>query len=123
MKNGGSYMAGHYFVESLTARIDGLADYQLFGRVTKILGLLIEVGGVERELSIGDRCTLVPKGAESVPCEVVGFREGRALVMPFKALDKVGLGCRVEVAQAQASVFPSDAWLGRVINAMGEPLD
>ncbi len=116
-------MAGHQFIESLTARVEGLADYQLFGRVTKILGLLVEVGGVERELSIGDRCNLTPKGVEPIPCEVVGFREGRALVMPFKPLDRVGLGCRVEVAMAQASAFPSEAWLGRVINAMGEPLD
>jgi flagellum-specific ATP synthase len=116
-------MAGYQFIESLTARVDGLAPYQLFGRVTKILGLLVEVGGVERELSIGDRCNLTPKGAEIIPCEVVGFREGRALVMPFKPLDRVGLGCRVEVALAQSSVFPCEAWLGRVVNAMGEPLD
>ena len=116
-------MAGHQFIESLAARVKGLADYQLFGRVTKILGLLVEVGGVERELSIGDRCNLTPKGVDPIPCEVIGFREGRALVMPFKPLDRVGLGCRVEVATAQAAVFPSEAWLGRVINAMGEPID
>jgi flagellum-specific ATP synthase len=116
-------MSGHQFIDSLTARVGSLADYQLFGRVTKILGMLVEVGGVERELSIGDRCNLTPKGIEPIPCEVVGFREGRALVMPFKPLDRVGLGCRVEVAAAQGSVFPSDAWLGRVINAMGEPID
>ena len=116
-------MNGHHFIESLEESVGTLADYQLFGRVTKILGLLVEVGGVERELSIGDRCNLMPKGAESIPCEVVGFREGHALVMPFKPLDRVGLGCRVEVAMAQVSVSPSPAWLGRVINAMGEPLD
>ncbi|MDE2336337.1 MAG: flagellum-specific ATP synthase FliI, partial [Alphaproteobacteria bacterium] len=116
-------MAGQRFIESLATRIGGLADYELFGRVTKILGLLVEVGGVERELSIGDRCVLTPKGAESVPCEVVGFREGRALVMPFKTLDRVGLGCRVEVAASQAAVFPDASWLGRVVNAMGEPID
>jgi len=116
-------MSGHQFIESLTARVEGLADYQLFGRVTKILGLLVEVGGVERELSIGDRCNLTPKGVDPIPCEVVGFREGRALVMPFKPLDRVGLGCRVEVAMTQTTVFPCDAWLGRVINSMGEPLD
>jgi flagellum-specific ATP synthase len=116
-------MNGHHFIESLGDRVDALADYQLFGRVTKILGLLVEIGGVERELSIGDRCNLTPKGAEPIPCEVIGFREGHALVMPFKPLDRVGLGCRAEVAAAQVSVSPSDAWLGRVINSMGEPLD
>lgn len=116
-------ITGHHFIENLSAEIGELADYQLFGRVTKILGMLVEVGGVERELSIGDRCNLVPRGVEPIPCEVVGFREGHALVMPFKPLDRVGLGCRAEVAAAQPAVYPSASWLGRVINAMGEPVD
>lgn len=113
----------HRFIENLNDSIGELADHQLFGRVTKILGMLVEVGGIERELSIGDRCNLAPRGVEPIPCEVVGFREGHALVMPFKPLDRVGLGCRAEVAAAQPAVYPSDAWLGRVINAMGEPID
>jgi flagellum-specific ATP synthase len=116
-------MRGHHFIDSLTKSIDGLAEYQLFGRVTKILGMLVEIGGVERELSIGDRCDLAPKGAERIPCEVIGFREGHALVMPFKTLERVGLGCRAEVASAKPAVMPSHAWLGRVINALGEPID
>lgn len=117
-------MTGHHnFIDNLSDSINELADYQLFGRVTKILGMLVEVGGVERELSIGDRCNLTPKGADPIPCEVVGFREGHALVMPFKPLDRVGLGCRAEVAAAVPAVYPSASWLGRVINAMGEPID
>ncbi len=115
--------AEHHFIDNLAESIGELASYQLFGRVTKILGMLVEVGGIERELSIGDRCILTPKGAEQIPCEVVGFREGHALVMPFKPLDRVGLGCRAEVAAAQPAIFPSPSWLGRVINALGEPID
>lgn len=114
---------GQHFINNLQDSIGELADVQLYGRVTKILGMLVEVGGVERELSIGDRCNLVPRGADPVPCEVVGFREGHALVMPFKPLDRVGLGCRAEVAAAQPAVYPGPSWLGRVINAMGEPID
>lgn len=116
-------MIGHNFIENLDESVDGLASFQLFGRVTKILGLLVEVGGIERELSIGDRCNLRPKSAEPVPCEVVGFRDERALMMPFTSLDRVGLGCRAEMTASQAFVCPGEAWLGRVINAMGEPLD
>ena len=114
---------GQQFLDNLDNQVSAMSDHQLFGRVSKILGMLVEIGGVERELSIGDRCVLVPKGADPVPCEVVGFREGHALAMPFKPLDRVGLGCRAEVAAAQPTVSPSHAWLGRVINALGEPLD
>jgi flagellum-specific ATP synthase len=115
--------SGHHFIENLGESIGELADFQLFGRVTKILGMLVEIGGIEKELAIGDRCNLAPKGVEPIPCEVVGFREGRALVMPFKPLDRVGLGCRAEVTPAQPAVYPSMQWLGRVINSFGEPVD
>ncbi len=116
-------MVSGRFIEKLEDTIAALPDYRMFGRVTKILGMLVEIGGVERELSMGGRCRLVPKDAPPIPCEVVGFREGRALLMPFKTLDKVGLGCRAEIMQAQAVVYPCEAWLGRVINSLGEPLD
>jgi flagellum-specific ATP synthase len=116
-------MTEHHFIRNLQESIDELAGFQLFGRVSKILGMLVEVGGVERELSIGDRCNLMPRGGEPVPCEVIGFREGHALLMPFKPLDRVGLGCRAEVAAAVPAIYPSPSWLGRVINSMGEPID
>src|SRR3990170_3782023 len=113
-------MLRHNFVEKLAGGICQLTDYQFFGRVTKVLGLLVEVGGgIERQLSMGDRCNLMPAGIDPITCEVVGFRDGRALVMPFKPLDRVGLGCRAEVAPVQSTVSPSPAWLGRVINALG----
>ena len=50
-------------VDNIQKTLDDLPAHRLFGRVTKILGLLVEVGGIERELSIGDRCVLMPRGA------------------------------------------------------------
>jgi flagellum-specific ATP synthase len=43
--------------------------------------------------------------------------------MPFAALDGVRRGCRALVTVASAAVRPSRGWLGRVVNAMGEPID
>ena len=43
--------------------------------------------------------------------------------MPFAGLDGVRRGCRAVIANAAAQVRPSAAWLGRVVNAMGEPID
>jgi flagellum-specific ATP synthase len=74
-------------------------------------------------LSIGDRCHLVARGERLVACEVIGFRNHRALVMPFASLDGVGLGCRCEVGTAEPAIYPDASWLGRVIDPMGEPLD
>jgi flagellum-specific ATP synthase len=74
-------------------------------------------------LSIGGRCTIIARAGRRVPCEVVGFRNGRALLMPLGNLDGVGLGCKAEVSEGQPEVFPDESWLGRVVNALGEPID
>ena len=103
--------------------IERIPEYRYFGRVTAVLGLLVEVGGVERLLSIGGRCTIVARAGRRVPCEVVGFRQGRALLMPLGGLDGVGLGCKAEVTEGGPEVFPDESWLGRVVNALGEPID
>lgn len=109
--------------DQLLQEINALPTYAVFGRVTSVLGMMVEVGGVERRLSIGGRCRVITRGGKPVPCEVVGFRGGRALLMPFGTLDDIGLGCRAEVAEGQASIYPTQAWLGRVINALGQPID
>jgi len=113
-------------VALLAQLVDELAeipDYRRFGRVVGVSGMLLEVGGVPRSLAIGGRCEVLAQEGRPVPCEVVGFRNGRALLMPFTTLDGVGLGCRAELVAGSAAVYPHEAWLGRVINAMGEPID
>jgi flagellum-specific ATP synthase len=96
---------------------------RISGKVTKILGLVVEITGVADRLSIGSMVYLCPKDGRRIPCETVGFRDGIALIMPFGTLDGVGLGCRAEIAGYAPTISPSEKWLGRVINALGEPLD
>jgi flagellum-specific ATP synthase len=43
--------------------------------------------------------------------------------MPFADLDGVRRGCRAIVSGTASTVRPSEGWLGRVVNAMGEPID
>ncbi|MBF0166467.1 MAG: flagellar protein export ATPase FliI [Alphaproteobacteria bacterium] len=110
-------------LRNLLNDIERVPDHQIYGRVTAVQGMLVEIGGVQNNLSVGDRCQILARANRQVTCEVVGFREGRALLMPFSPLDGVGLGCRVEVANAEPLLYPDPSWLGRVINAMGEPID
>ncbi|WP_073953536.1 flagellar protein export ATPase FliI [Thalassospira sp. TSL5-1] len=109
--------------KNIIADLRRVPDYWVVGRVTAVLGLLVEIGGVEGALSIGDRCKVVKRDGEAVICEVVGFRSERALLMPFGALDGIGIGCEVELADTQPQIYPDEGWLGRVINAFGEPVD
>lgn len=113
-------------MDRLPARIEAaisvLPDHEVYGRVKKVLGLLVEIAGFGEGLSIGSRVDLRPPG-RSVPCEVVGFRDGHALLMPFGTLEGVSLGCPAVIRIQAPVVMPDERWLGRVINAMGEPID
>jgi flagellum-specific ATP synthase len=110
-------------VKRLIADLENISTTRYFGRVTAVLGLLVEIAGVERRLSVGSRCYLVAQNERRVLSEVVGFRNGKALLMPFSTIDGIGLGSKAEVAESQPTVSPSTAWLGRVVNALGEPID
>jgi flagellum-specific ATP synthase len=110
-------------LQALLEEIDALPEIRVYGRVTAILGMLIEVGGASRSFAVGDRCTVLARDERAVLCEVIGFRNARALLMPFHPLEGVGLGCRVYRVSGRPAIRPHRAWLGRVVNAMGEPID
>ncbi|HAU29111.1 MAG TPA: flagellar protein export ATPase FliI [Rhodospirillaceae bacterium] len=107
----------------LFRNIENIQTVRHFGRVSAVQGMLVEVAGLERRLAVGGRCDILGYGGERLPCEVVGFRNGRTLLMPFVPLEGVGLGNRAEAMESQPMVYPSDGWLGRVVNAFGEPMD
>lgn len=109
--------------EKISATISTVPDHEVYGRVTKILGLLIEIAGFGDDLVVGSMAYLRPDSEHDIPCEVVGFREKRALLMPFGPLEGVGLGCRAFIQTSKPVVFPSERWLGRVINALAQPID
>src|SRR5919202_5665178 len=108
---------------NLLRDLERLPETRYYGRVGAVLGMLVEVGGVPQSLSIGGRCNVVARDARILPCEVIGFRNGRALAMPYGPLDGIGLGCKAEIADAAPVVYPHLGWLGRVVNALGEPVD
>ena len=103
--------------------IGEVAEYRRYGRVTGVAGMLLEIGGMPNALAIGGRCNVLAQDGRRLLCEVVGFRGGRALLMPFYTLDGVGLGCKAELVPNSDVIYPDQSWLGRVINAMGQPID
>ena len=111
------------FGANIVNKIDHLAEYKQYGKVVNVVGMLIHVGGVTHSLSVGDNCIIHARGGRTVGCEVVGFSGGNALVMPFGSVDGIGMGSRAEVSVAEPVVYPTRDWLGRVINAFGEPVD
>lgn len=111
------------YYQNLRAELSQIPSAELFGRVTAVLGMLVEVGGIHHSLAVGSRCNVFARDGRKIPSEVIGFRNDAALLLPFGALDGVGVGCRTELSMTPLAVYPVQAWLGRVINAMGEPVD
>ena len=111
-------------MKALFAEIESLMPAQIWGRVVAVQGLLVEIAGPIHEMSVGARLAIdIGDGIPPVFAEVVGFRSGHALCMPFSGLEGVRMGCRALVASRDSVVHPAASWLGRVINAMGEPID
>ncbi|HEU5047733.1 MAG TPA: flagellar protein export ATPase FliI [Rickettsiales bacterium] len=115
-------------LEHILAEIAHLPTHNLVGKVLSVKGLLVECSGIEKILSVGARCQIegiIPINGRlpKVIAEVIGFREDRALLMPYNSLEGIGLGAQVTFLGYESAIFPDDSWLGRVINPLGEPMD
>jgi flagellum-specific ATP synthase len=109
-------------MKALAEQINEIDGVEVYGRVVGVRGLMVEVAGPIHAMSVGAR-VVVETPAKPIPCEVVGFAGSNALLMPFAPLEGVRRGCRATVSATPGAVRPSAGWLGRVVNALGEPLD
>ncbi|HTQ12282.1 MAG TPA: flagellar protein export ATPase FliI [Rhizomicrobium sp.] len=110
-------------MHALLKDIETLPTLQRFGRVARIEGLSVEVTGAAGAISLGGQLRLTASNGKTIPCEVVGFREGRALAMPLGTLDGVSLGARADFEDRPALIHPCQSWLGRVVDGFGNPAD
>ena len=109
-------------MKALAEQINELDGIEIYGRVVGVRGLMVEVSGPLHAMSVGAR-VVIETAAKDIPCEVVGFSGNNALLMPFAPLEGVRRGCRAVVTAVAGAVRPSAGWLGRVVNALGEPID
>jgi flagellum-specific ATP synthase len=110
-------------LQNLLAAVERIDPLLVSGRVAAVNGLLIEARGGLTRLSIGARVEIERRGADALPAEVVGFREARALLMPFGALEGVAPGAEIRILPEGAVVRPTLSWRGRIVDAFGNPLD
>ena len=92
------------------------------GKVTEIIGLMVQGNGPAA--SIGEVCGIVPvNNGEAVEAEVVGFKNGRVLLMPLESIQGLGPGCKIVSMGHKAGIGVGKGLLGRVINGLGNPID
>ncbi len=99
----------------------GESLFKVSGRVVNVVGLTIESAGPAARL--GDICRIYPalKGDDSSPslAEVVGFKEGRTLLMPYQNVEGIGPGSTVENTGAPLKVRVDGNLLGHTLDGLG----
>ena len=110
-------------IQNIKEEIELIPDFVTIGKVSSVQGLLIEAEGLEKMTSIGSRCEILARDGKRIISEVVGIKNSTTLLMPFNNISGIGAGSEVRVIAADQSVYPSEKWLGRVVNAFGEPID
>src|SRR2546430_15247772 len=110
-------------MKALAEQIADIDGVNIYGRFVAVRALMVEIAGPMHAMSVGARIVIETGGNRFITAEVIGSSGSNAVVRPFGGLDGVRRGCRAVIAAAASQVRPSPAWLGRVINAMGEPID
>lgn len=101
----------------LRAALGELTVQRVTGRLVQAVGPLLEA---ELPSAILGSVWSVEPG---IAAEVVGFRDRRTLLMPLDATDGVAFGARVTHLTDSLAVGVGDALLGRVVDALGRPMD
>lgn len=110
------------FITPYFKRLGALDMLTAWGTVTRAVGLVIESTGPA--VAVGDLCYLVGADGEAdTPLEVIGFRDATVLSMPLGRMPRVRAGDRVRAAGCAAEMPVGEAFIGRVIDALGQPLD
>lgn len=103
--------------------LDKINPYQLKGRISQAIGLTLEAVGPK--VSLGELCYVRTNhaSAELIPCEVVGFKDRRILMMPLGNMEGIGPGSELLATGKTLSVPVGMGLQGRVLDGMGEPID
>lgn len=109
-------------IAELRSRILGMRPSGLAGRVVKVVGLTVESMGPPAAL--GEACWILSEtGRHAKLAEVVGFRDGRILLMPWEGLEGIAEGDVVQATGTPHQVPVGPAVLGRVLDPLGRPID
>ncbi|MBU2116656.1 MAG: flagellum-specific ATP synthase FliI, partial [Alphaproteobacteria bacterium] len=111
-------------MRSLVAAVEAVDPLVVTGKVAGVNGLLIESRGGLSRLAVGARAEIGRgRGMDPLPAEVVGFRDAKALLMPFGPVEGVAPGADIRIVDSAAAVRPTTGWLGRIVDAFGQPID
>jgi len=108
----------------LSAALGRIADsprFAVHGRVTRVIGQVVEASSLE--VALGELCRVESHGRPRVTAQVVGFHERGVLLMPLGELEGIHPGATVRPLRRQLDVRVGEGLIGRVVDGLGRPID
>jgi len=108
--------------DEIRKALKDIYPYRVYGKVNQVVGLVIEGKGPIS--SVGDAAIIHPvDGTPPINAEVVGFKEGKTLLMPLGDLRGIGVGSKILSKRQTVNAAVGQSLLGRVIDGLGNPMD
>ncbi len=106
---------------SALSKIEGAPRYAVLGRVTRIVGPVIEASCLE--VAMGELCRISIEQSDDMIAEVVGFHERGIMLMPFGDVAGIPQGALVQSLGRKPDVAVGKGLLGRILDGLGRPMD
>lgn len=110
-------------IEDYLLTIDKTDPYKRYGKVSQVVGIMIESQGPEA--NIGEVCLIhsATKKRKPILAEVVGFNNENIILMPYSEVTEIGPGCLVESTGNPLTIKVGRGLIGQVVDSLGKPLD
>lgn len=134
-RRAGPWAAAPSLLAPLRDSLDRCGKPRIGGRVASCSGTLVRAVGLLGRVGIGDAVRIERGGATteigmppfdprgSILAEVVGFDRDGIRLLPYEEPVGIGYRARVAVEPDLPTVAPDERWLGRVLDALADPLD
>ena len=109
-------------ISRFQAAVRACDPLRVSGRVVQVIGLVVESMGPPAH--VGEVCRIYTRRQRMpVQAEVVGFREGKTLLMVLGDRNGIEPGSEVVASGREAMAPVGEGLLGRVIDGLGQPID
>ncbi len=117
------HLANHNVdLDSYLSKLDTIDLLKVNGRVSQVIGLVIE--SVGPNCSLGEVCIVKSHSGEDLCLsEVVGFKENRVLSMMLGGTARISPGSEIVASGKTFTVPVGKALLGRILDGLGQPMD
>jgi flagellum-specific ATP synthase len=108
-------------LEPYFALLETRPAWRWIGRVVRASGQTVESEGPL--CSVGESCVVEDQAGMRHAAEVIGFRGANVVSMPLDATQGIQYGDGVQALGGMPSIAVGEQMQGRILNALGEPLD